>query len=398
MSFTLPEHPFDTNIAEALAQREARHLLRQHKVQQSACGRLAQVDGRTLLNFCSNDYLGLASDARVTAAFVAAAQQWGVGAGASHLVCGHTDLHQQLQQALAEFTGREAALLFSTGYMANMGIIQALCGRGDAVFEDRLNHASLIDGGLYSGATLQRYRHNDRVHLQELLSRSSARKKLIVSDAVFSMDGDLAPLPELAALAQQHEAWLMLDDAHGLGVLGARGAGCCEHFGLSAQQVPVLMGTLGKAFGAFGAFVAGSSALIDFLRNEARTAIYTTATPPAVAAAALAALQIIRQEPERRQHLQQLIAYFRAGAEELGLSLMPSHTPIQPVIVGDAERALKLSAALEQRGVLVMAIRPPTVPAGTARLRITLSAVHTRQDVALLLQALADAAATGSGA
>ncbi|MFP5431371.1 MAG: 8-amino-7-oxononanoate synthase, partial [Gammaproteobacteria bacterium] len=319
-----------------------------------------------------------------------AAASYGVGSGASHLVCGHSAEHEALEQELAAFTGRERALLFSTGYMANTGIVQALVGRGDAVFEDRLNHASLIDGGLSSGAQFQRYRHNDVAHLAELLEKSPADRKLIVTDGVFSMDGDMAPLPELAALARVHDAWLMVDDAHGIGVLGEQGGGVAEHFGLGARDIPVLMGTLGKGVGSFGAFVAGDAVLIEYLINTARPYIYTTALPPAVAAASRASLAIIRQGEALRDKLHQLIRHFREGAIGLGLDLMPSTTPIQPLLLGSNERALAWSAALERRGCLVGAIRPPTVPIGQARLRITLTAAHELADVDRLLQALAD--------
>jgi 8-amino-7-oxononanoate synthase len=325
----------------------------------------------------------------VISAFQEAAGKFGVGSGASHLVCGHSAEHEALEAELAAFTGRPRALLFSTGYMANTGIVQALVGRGDAVFEDRLNHASLIDGGLASGARFQRYHHADMAHLQALLEESRADRKFIVSDGVFSMDGDIAPLPELAALARQHEAWLMVDDAHGFGVLGAQGGGVAEQSGMSPVQLPVLMGTLGKGFGTFGAFVAGDDTLIEYLINTARPYIFTTALPPAVAAATRASLVLVQKEHWRRAKLQELVAHFRAGATALGLTLMPSSTPIQPLLLGDNERALAWSRALEEKGLLVGAIRPPTVPAGSARLRITFSAAHEKSDVDALLAALA---------
>lgn len=344
---------------------------------------------RKLLNFCSNDYLGLANHPALVAAATGAVKTYGTGSGASHLVCGHSAEHHALEEELAAFTGRQRALLFSTGYMANTGIVQALVGRGDAVFEDRLNHASLIDGGLASGANFQRYRHNDVAHLDELLQKSTADKKLVVTDGVFSMDGDVAPLPELAALAQQHDALLMVDDAHGFGVLGTNGVGCAEHFALDGRQLPVLMGTLGKAAGSFGAFVAGDEDLVEYLINTARPYIFTTALPPAVAAASRASLRVIREEGWRRDKLSELIAHFRDGAKALGLDLMDSPTPIQPLLLGDNEKALAWSRALEEKGLLVGAIRPPTVPAGSARLRITFSAAHEKADVDVLLAALA---------
>ncbi|MDI1302223.1 MAG: 8-amino-7-oxononanoate synthase [bacterium] len=378
------------NLAAELQQKKADGLYRQRRTLESAQGTRVRVDGRELFNFCSNDYLGLASHPDVVAAFQQAAAKYGVGSGASHLVCGHSAEHHALEAELAEFTGRERVLLFSTGYMANTGIVQALLSRGDAVFEDRLNHASLIDGGLASGAHFQRYHHGDVAHLRTLLEKSTAAKKLIVTDGVFSMDGDVAPLPELAQLAQQHDAWLMVDDAHGFGVLGAQGGGVAEHFSLPAAQLPVLVGTLGKGFGTFGAFVAGDAALIEYLINSARSYIFTTALPPAVAAASRASLKLLRDEPQRREKLASLVAHFRHEALSLGLALLPSDTPIQPVLLGSNQKALAWSAALEAKGFLVGAIRPPTVPAGSARLRVTFSAAHERADVDGLLQALAD--------
>lgn len=378
------------NLAAVLQQKTDDGLYRHRRTLGSAQGSHVVVNGRELLNFCSNDYLGLANHPDVVAAFQQAAARYGVGSGASHLVCGHSVEHEALEQELAAFTGRERALLFSTGYMANTGIVQALVGRGDAVFEDRLNHASLIDGGLSSGAQFQRYRHNDVAHLAELLEKSSAEKKLIVTDGVFSMDGDVAPLPELAALARSHDAWLMVDDAHGVGVLGGQGGGVAEHFSLTARDVPVLMGTLGKGAGSFGAFVAGDAVLIDYLINTARPYIYTTALPPAVAAASRASLAIIRNGDALREKLRGLIRHFREGAIGLGLELMPSETPIQPLLLGSNERALAWSATLEAKGCLAGAIRPPTVPVGQARLRITLTAAHALADVDHLLQSLAE--------
>lgn len=378
------------NLAAELLQKKADGLYRKRRTLGSAQGARVRVDGHELLNFCSNDYLGLANHPGVIAAFQQAAAQYGVGSGASHLVCGHSAEHHALEEELAAFTGRDRVLLFSTGYMANTGIVQALMGRGDAVFEDRLNHASLIDGGLASGANFQRYRHNDVAHLQALLEKSTAAKKLIVTDGVFSMDGDLAPLPELAQLAAHHDAWLMVDDAHGFGVLGAHGGGVAEYFSLSSAQLPVLMGTLGKGFGTFGAFVAGDATLIEYLINTARSYIFTTALPPAVAAASRVSLKLLREEPQRREKLDGLIAHFRHEAASLGLALMPSATPIQPILLGSNQKALAWSAALEAKGFLVGAIRPPTVAVGSARLRVTFSAAHERADVDGLLQALAD--------
>jgi 8-amino-7-oxononanoate synthase len=383
----------DDVLQSALNERRANNLYRVRKVVDSAQGAEVIVAGKKYLNFCSNDYLGLANHPAIIAAFKKAADEYGVGSGASHLVCGHTTLHHQLEEKLAEFTGRPRALLFSTGYMANLGVVNALLGNSDYVFEDKLNHASLLDAGLLSGARFQRFLHNDLDNLESRLARAvdaenSAGRKLIVVDGVFSMDGDCAPLPQLAALAQKHNAWLMADDAHGIGVLGKTGAGCAEFFNLDQQQLPILMATLGKAFGTFGAFVAGSEALIETLIQFSRTYIYTTAMPAAVAAATLQSLALVIAESWRREHLQNLIARFRRGAEQIGLQLFASNTAIQPLLIGDAAEAMRWSEALAARGIWISAIRPPTVPAGTARLRITLSAAHSEAQVDRLLDAL----------
>ncbi len=380
----------DQTLAAALRERRQRHLYRHRRLLESAQGPSIRVDGKNYIGFCSNDYLGLANHPKVVAALRRGASDWGVGSGASHLVNGHSAEHQALEEELAAFCGRERALLFSTGYMANLGAVTALLGRKDAVFEDRLNHASLLDAGLLSGARFQRFQHNDLEDLERRLVASEAERKLIAVDGVFSMDGDSAPLPELAQLAERHNAWLMVDDAHGFGCLGATGAGSAELQGLNQQQLPVLMGTLGKAMGTFGAFVAGSETLIETLIQYARSYIYTTALPPAVAAATRVSLRLLQEEAWRREHLARLISDFRDGAHALGLKLMPSETAIQPLIVGDEARALSLAEQLAERGLLVIAIRPPTVPAGSARLRITLSAEHSSEQVALLLEALAD--------
>jgi 8-amino-7-oxononanoate synthase len=380
----------DQVLAPALAERRAAHLYRTRKLLQSPQTPQVVVDGKNYLAFCSNDYLGLANHPDVIAALQKSAATFGVGSGASHLVAGHSSEHHALEEELAEFTGRDRALLFSTGYMANMGAITALVGQGDAVFEDRLNHASLLDAGLLSGARFQRFLHNDLENLQHRLDKTDAQRKLIVVDGVFSMDGDCAPLPELAALAQQHNAWLMVDDAHGFGCLGKTGAGSAEYFGLTQNQLPILMGTLGKAAGSFGAFIAGSETLIETLIQFARPYIYTTAMPPAVAAATRASLRLIQTEHWRRERLNQLIAHFRAGAQALNLQLMDSFSPIQPIVIGDEAKALLISQKLAERGILIIAIRPPTVPVGSSRLRITFSAEHSIAQVDLLLTALAD--------
>lgn len=378
---------FSERLKEALAQRARDGLLRQRLTLESCQGPVIRMAGGTYLNFCSNDYLGLAAHPKVIEAMRSAAEQYGVGSGASHLVCGHSAPHHQLEEALAEFTRRPRALLFSSGYMANTGILTTLLQRGDYVFEDRLNHASLLDGGLHSGARFQRFPHNDMSALASKLEKADG-PKLVVVDGVFSMDGDSAPLAELAALCAQQNAWLMVDDAHGFGVMGDSGAGSTEAAGLDADSVPVLMATLGKALGTAGAFVAGSEVLIEGLVQQARNYIYTTALPPAVAAASLASLQLLHDESWRRQHLAQLILRFRRGAEQLDLPLMSSDSAIQPLLVGDARQAVTMSEKLRARGLLIGAIRPPTVPAGTSRLRITLSAAHSEDEVDRLLQEL----------
>ncbi len=362
-------------------------LYRRRRVSDTPQGVAVLIEGRAFLAFCSNDYLGLANHPTVIRALQQGAERWGVGSGAAHLINGHSAAHHALEDELAELTGRPRALLFATGYMANLGVASALLGRGDGVYEDRLNHASLLDGGLLSGARFQRFPHADVQALARRLAEGPVRK-LVLTDGVFSMDGDLAPLPALAEVAKRHGAWLMVDDAHGLGVLGSTGGGSLEYQGLGADDVPILMGTLGKAFGTFGAFVAGSEALIETLIQRARTYIYTTAPPPALAEATRASLRLAQAEGWRREHLQDRVMRFRTGAAELGLPLMDSTTPIQPLLVGEAAKALALSRALQDRGILVSAIRPPTVPKGTARLRLTFSAAHSEAHVDRLLDAL----------
>lgn len=379
--------PFD-NLDQALIERQQQHLYRRRRLLDSAQGPEVRVNGRAYLGFCSNDYLGLANDPEVVKALQQGAEHYGVGSGASHLINGHSREHHALEEELAAFTGRPRALLFSTGYMANLGTVNALVGKGDAIFQDRLNHASLLDAGLLSGARFQRYRHNDALSLKNKLATSTQARKLVVTDGVFSMDGDIADLPALCREAGSQGAWMMVDDAHGFGCLGDTGGGCVEQLGLTIDEVPVLMGTLGKAFGTSGAFVAGSEVLIETLIQFARPYIYTTAMPPAVAAATRASLRLVRSGRDRREKLAALIQQFRRGADQLGLELMPSKTPIQPIMIGDTARAMALSDALEQEGIFIGAIRPPTVPQGSARLRVTLSATHSEQQVDRLLLAL----------
>jgi len=347
------------------------------------------VEGERRVNFCANDYLGLSRHPRVRAAFIEAAQRFGVGSGASHLVTGHSREHHALEEELAAFVGRPRALLFSTGYMANLAAISSLARRGDLVAEDRLNHASLLDAGFVSGARLKRYTHSSAAALDEVLKEESCERAIVATDGVFSMDGDIAPLAALAKVCRTRGAWLIVDDAHGLGVVGPTGRGSLETAGVGIEDVPVLVGTLGKAFGTFGAFIAGSADLIEFLIQKARSYIYTTALPPAVAAATRAALRIAATEDWRRDRLRVLIERFRTGASALDLALTDSVSPIQAVILGDPRRALEASAVLAQHGLWAAAIRPPTVPSGTSRLRITLSAAHSDADVDRLLAALA---------
>lgn len=371
-----------------LERRKAEHLYRRRRVVSSPQGPELVVDGRPMLGFCSNDYLGLANHPDVIAAMRCGVERYGVGCCAAHLVSGHSEAHHSLEGELAEFTGRPRALLFSSGYMANQGVITALLERGDAIYEDRLNHASLIDAGLLSRSGFKRFAHADTEALTRQMESHSDGAALVAVDGVFSMDGDIAPLPDLAAICRERGAWLMVDDAHGIGVLGEKGAGSLEHFALGLDDVPILMGTLGKALGTFGAFVAGSEELIETLIQQARSYIYTTASPPAVAEATRASLRLVQKESWRRERLQALIRRFRTGAEQLGLPLMPSDTPIQPVMAGTPERALAWSNSLEKQGILVSAIRPPTVPEGGARLRVTLCARHTDEHVDRLLEAL----------
>ena len=379
MIFQQLEHDLD--------ERAARGLLRQRRKLETPQSPHIIVDSKPYLAFCSNDYLGLANHPQLIAALQQGAQEWGAGAGAAHLVSGHFAPHQQLEDRLAAFVGKPAALLFSTGYMANLGVVQALAGKGDTVFADKLNHASLNDAMLLSRATVKRYRHGDRAQLAQLLAQTESGRKLVITDAVFSMDGDFAPLRELLALCEQHDAWLYVDDAHGFGVLGQQGRGSLAHFGIAARRI-IYMATLGKAAGVSGAFVAAEQAVIDTLVNHANSYVYTTAAPPALSVALLQSLQLIEQGDALRAHLHDLIAQLRAGLSDLPWPLMPSETAIQPLLIGDNRQALALSEALRARGIWVAAIRPPTVPQGTARLRITLSAAHSAADVERLIGAL----------
>ncbi|WP_425353290.1 aminotransferase class I/II-fold pyridoxal phosphate-dependent enzyme [Salinicola halimionae] len=407
------EGSLDETLAGRLAVQRERQRYRR-RVTTTAIGPRFRRNGREMLAFCSNDYLGLAGDPRLAEALADGSRRFGTGGGASHLVCGHSEAHERLESRLAELTGCSRALLFSSGYQANLGVISALLSRGDIALHDRLNHASLLDGTRLSGARLQRFAHNDPADCGEQLSRlDPARRRLVVSDGVFSMDGDVAELAALVAQCRRHHAWLMIDDAHGVGVLGSQGGGTLTDQGVDPSGVEVIVGTLGKALGTQGAFVAGSETLIEALIQFARPYVYTTSLSPALAWATLTSLDILRDEPHRRTQLATLIDRFREGADalrEFDLHLMPSRTPIQPLVLGPAwgyargdargdargggqdAAAVSLAAALEAAGIWCTAIRPPTVPAGTSRLRITLSAAHTPDDLERLLTALVDSA------
>ena len=372
-------------LADELAELEGLGLTRTRRVLQGPQGPQVTVQGRQWIAFCSNDYLGLAAHPEVVAAARAAAAEYGVGAGASHHVLGHSEPHQLLEEALARHVGLPCALVFSTGYMANIGVVTALAGRGDAVFADRLNHASLNDAAILSRAAFRRYPHGDMVTLERMLAAARARRRLIVTDAVFSMDGDIAPVPELVALAERYDAWLLLDDAHGFGVLGHGGRGTLAHFGIRSPRV-IYMGTLGKAAGVFGAFVAGEREAVELCMQRARSYVYTTATPPLLAHAVLRSLQLLERDDWRRDHLARLIAILRAELTGTRWRLLESQTAIQPLVVGDNAAAMSLARELADRGLLVPAIRPPTVPVGTARLRISLSAAHSEDEVRFTIQ------------
>jgi 8-amino-7-oxononanoate synthase len=376
-------------LDEALEARRAAGLERRREAIESAQGPRITVAGRELIAFASNDYLGLANDPAVVAAACDAATRWGVGAGASHLICGHFAPHEALEAELAAFVAPCAdarALTFSSGYLANLAILSSFAGRSDAIFADHLNHACLNDGAMLARAKFVRYAHGDTAALERRLAESKAKRKIIATDAVFSMDGDVAPLPCLLELADAHDAWLVVDDAHGFGVLG-EGRGSLAHCGLESERI-IYMGTLGKAAGVAGAFVAAHPSVIETLLQTARTYIYTTAAPPLLAEATRVALAIIRNDAGRRARLARSIAQFRDGARDLPWPLLPSPTAIQPLIVGDSREAMDIAFTLRERGFWVPAIRPPTVPAGTARLRVSLSAAHTEGDVAALIEAL----------
>lgn len=376
-------------FSETIEKKKAQHLYRTRRVLESAQGPEVILEGKRYLAFCSNDYLGLANHPEVVQSFQRAAAQYGVGSGASALVIGHHRVHRALEQELADFLQRPAALVFSTGAMANLGTLSALITAKDTVVADRWIHASLLDGIRLSQARLLRYQHGNLESFQRQLDKANPGHTFIVTEGVFSMEGDLAPLPALVQAAKTRDAILYVDDAHGLGVIGQDGGGVCAHFGLGVAEVPILIGTFGKAFGTSGAFVSGTQDFIEYLIQCARTYIYTTALPPAIAEATRTSLNLIQQERWRQHVLQERIAQFREGVTKLGLSLLPSQTPIQPLILGSAEKALEISEKLWEAGIYIPAIRPPTVPVGQARLRITVSAAHTKAQIQFLIQQLA---------
>jgi len=370
-------------LREELLTREKRKLYRRRLTLECPQQTHVSIAGCEYLSFCSNDYLGLANHPQLIEAVCEGARQYGVGAAASHLISGHSSAHHALEEALARFTGFPQTLLFSTGYMANAGMVTALAGRGDAIFADKLNHASLNDAAMVSNAKFIRYPHLDLSVLERQLAMSQATRKLVITDAVFSMDGDVAPVAALLALCEKYDAWLMLDDAHGFGVLGSRGRGTVSQFAVDSRRI-IYMATLGKAAGVFGAFVAAEHEIIETLVQHARSYIYTTATPPMLSHALLKSLELIEGEEWRREKLRQLIAQLKNEMISLRWQLLPSATPIQALIIGENDKALEISATLREKGILVPAIRPPTVAPGTARLRISLSASHDMADIVRL--------------
>jgi len=377
-------------LQKELEQRKADGLLRQRRLLDSPQAEHIIANNVPYLSFCSNDYLGLANRPELIKVMQQAAANSGVGSGASNLITGHHRYHDDLEKQLAQFVELPAALLFSTGYMANIGVLGALMGRNDVIFADKLNHACLNDGAYFSYADFQRYPHNDVVVLEKLLQASTARHKLIAADAVFSMDGDIAPIPEYLALCEKYDAYLYLDDAHGFGVLGPHGQGSIHHFNIKSPRI-IMMATLGKAAGVAGAFVAGEQVVIDYLIQKAKSYVYSTPAPPALSATLSASLKLIEQGDDLRTHLNRLIAYLKVNLTLKKWRLLPSDTAIQPLIIGDNIAALEVSEYLQTKGILVPAIRPPTVPAGTARLRISLSAAHSLDDVKQLVAAIHEA-------
>lgn len=364
-------------------------MLRQERLVELRDGVRIKIDGRWMLNFCSNDYLGLSQHPVIIRSMQEAAGKYGVGSSASPLVCGKSILHKQLEQRLATLTGRDRALILSSGYAANLAIQSALIrSRHQLIVQDRLCHASMVDAAAITRARIRRYRHLDVQSLDSILNEKKGQTALVLTESVFSMDGDIAPLPEIAKTCRNHGACLVVDDAHGFGVIGAQGLGGMDHYALDQKDVPLMMATFGKAAGGYGAFVAGPDALIETMIQRARPYIYSTALPVPLIAAANTALDVMSEESWRQTRLRELISHFRAGANRRGIRLMDSHTAIQPVITGTAEATLACSRALEARGLFVSAIRPPTVPPNSSRLRITLTASHTKEEIDELLSAL----------
>ena len=380
--------PWRNQLQQQHDQRKSESLWRSLRTVDSPPDREIRIGDKTLLNFCSNNYLSLANHPSMIEAATAAASRYGTSTSASHLIAGHNTLHEDLEGKIAEFTGAEKAILFSTGYMANLAVPDTFLGRNDLLVQDRLNHASIIDGGKITNAKVLRYKHNDADAAERLLEATEHNRKLLITDSVFSMDGDVAPIARLHSACKKHDAVLMVDDAHGFGVIGDTGKGSLETVGLTPSGNILMLGTLSKACGSFGAFVAGDAVYIDTLLQHARPFIYTTALPSPVVAASIKALELIQTEAWRREKLNENVTYFRSQAEQAHIPLAPSSTPIQPVIIGDNQTTLKISQNLFQKGFMVVAIRPPTVAVGEARLRITLMTDHTKEDMDRLIDCL----------
>ncbi len=379
-------------IKEELTQIHDKQLFRLLTELETGQSPEVTIEGKTYILLGSNSYLGLSVDPQVVESARLALEKYGTGSGGSRLVSGSFDLHRRLEERIAKFKNTEAAILFSSGYLANIGTISALVGSDDIIYSDELNHASIIDGARLARATVRIYKHLDLNHLNELLEADKNKKckKLIVTDTVFSMDGDLVPLRELVEISERYECILMVDEAHATGVLGKRGSGATEHFGVE-DRVPVVMGTLSKAIGSLGGYIAGSQELIDFIRNRVRSYIFDTSLPPASVAASITAIDIIENEPERREHLWNMVEQFKTGIEDTGLHILPSHSAIIPVLIGDAEPALNFARKLRENGVFTPAVRPPSVPHGMCRIRVTIMAKHTEDHVDVTLKAFRSA-------
>ena len=375
-------------ISDELRKINESGLYRELNVVESAQGTHLKIKGKTYLSFCSNNYLGLANNPLVIKAVKDAVEKYGWGAGASRLVSGNMKLHEVLEGEISRFKGKEASIVFPTGYMANIGTISSLVSKGDLVICDKLNHASIIDGCRLSGADFRVYPHCDMEKLENILKKSTKYpRKLIVTDTVFSMDGDIAPLPDIVRIAHKYKAMVMVDEAHGTGVFGKKGMGVVEHFNLS-KKISIVMGTLSKAVGSLGGYVSGDTDLINYLRNKARPFMYTTALPPAVCAASIAGIKLIRKDPSLRESLWRNVRFLKEKLESLSLKVIPSESPIIPILIGDAKKAVAVSKFLYKKGILIPAIRPPTVPAKSSRLRMTVMSTHTKKDLEKLLDVL----------